>query len=106
MYACIYVLCRLVGTYVCTHICMQVCVRVHTQYAHTPASAVLQMNVAIKSSNSGGSRLKSQVADQTTDVLIYIPQSLRQSSENYFKLGHGQFVSNNNLLMVLIFSAV
>jgi hypothetical protein len=108
-YVCV---CVCVCTYVCRKVCMYVCmyacryVCVHTQYAHTPASALLQLNVVIQSSNSGSSRLKSQVGNQTTEVLFYLPQSLRQSSENYFKLGHGQFVSNNYLLMVLMFSDV
>jgi len=78
----------------------------HKQYAYTPSSAQLQLNVAIESSKSGGSRLKFQPGDQTTEVLLYLPQSLRQSSKNYFKIGHGQFVSNNYLLMVLRISAV
>jgi hypothetical protein len=100
---CMYV-CRYVHMYVRMWMC--VCVCVHKQYEYTPSSAQLELNVAIESSNSGGSRLKSQVGDQTTEVLLYVPQSFRQSSENYFKLGHGQFVSNNYLLMVLIISAV
>jgi hypothetical protein len=44
---------------------------VHTQYANMPASTLLQLNVAIESSYLGGSRLKSQHGDHTTEVLMF-----------------------------------
>jgi hypothetical protein len=93
--------------YVCMYasMCVCVCVCVHTLYANMPTSALLQPNVAIKSSYSEGSRLKPQHVDQTTEDLTCLPQSLRQSWENYIQIRYGQFISNY-LLMVLIFDVV